>query len=492
MLRIRTLAALMWAVFSVAGVPGAHAGINAWTKVGLPGGNVVTLAIDPTMPDTLYGGGDRGVFKSTDGGSTWSVNAGLTYPIGIRFSGTYPSVTALAVDPATPGSLFAGAIGGGVFKSTDGGNTWNATNSWFVSPFIGVSALVIDPSTPGTLYAGFFAYYEVCLLCEGRVEAMPAGAGGPDFPALGDGVFKSTDGGNTWNAASTGLDFGYSVYALAIDPATPSILYAGTETGVFKSTDGGGTWDAILPGYVAALAIDPISPGTLYAGTPSGVFKSTDGGGTWDITGWTAPVDALVIDPGAPATLYAATASCGSDGCLNKVFKSTDGGGTWSATGLNEPYERTPLADTPLSAIKVVLAIGPTTPATLYAGTISGVFKSTDGASAWRRTTSGTNDWVSALAVDPTTPNALYAGTRDSDLDGDGAGVSKSMDGGATWGAASTGLPSGITSESPAFAINALAIDRTTPGIVYAGTNDGVFKSMDAGGTWSATGLTEL
>src|SRR5262245_49968335 len=170
-LRIRTLAALMWAVFSFAGVPSAQAGINVWTKVGLPGGNVVTLAIDPTMPDTLYGGGDRGLFKSTDGGSTWSVNAGLTYPIGIRFLGTRPSFAALAVDPATAGRLFGGAIGGGVFKSHGGGNTWNATDSWFVSPFIGVSALVIDPSTAGTLYAGFFAYYEVCLLCEGRVEA---------------------------------------------------------------------------------------------------------------------------------------------------------------------------------------------------------------------------------------------------------------------------------------------------------------------------------
>src|SRR5262249_49122757 len=190
-------------------------------------------------------------------------------------------------------------------------------------------------------------------------------------------------------------------------------------------------------------------------------------------------------------TLQPAPASPGPDGCGNKVYKSADGGGTWSATGLSEPYELPVLANTP---IKVVLAIDPTTPSTLYAGMISGVFKKTDGARAWRRTTNGANDWVSALAVDPTTPNALYAGTRDQSFDGDGAGVSKSTDGGATWGAASTGLPTGIDNpdESPAFAINALAIDRTTPGIAYAGTNDGVFKSMDGGGTWSATGLTEL
>jgi photosystem II stability/assembly factor-like uncharacterized protein len=91
-------------------------------------------------------------------------------------------------------------------------------------------------------------------------------------------VFKSTDGGGHWSAVNTGLTI-TDVVALAIDPATPTTLYAGTFGGVFKSTDGGTNWSAVNTGltntYVVALAIDPATPTTLYAGTNGGgVFKS--------------------------------------------------------------------------------------------------------------------------------------------------------------------------------------------------------------------------
>ena len=83
-------------------------------------------------------------------------------------------------------------------------------------------------------------------------------------------MFKSTNGGADWSAVNIGLT-NYYVYALAIDPATPSTLYAGTDGGVFKSTNGGAAWSAFNTGltnpYVHALAIDPATPGTLYAGT---------------------------------------------------------------------------------------------------------------------------------------------------------------------------------------------------------------------------------
>jgi photosystem II stability/assembly factor-like uncharacterized protein len=104
--------------------------------------------------------------------------------------------------------------------------------------------------------------------------------------AWGRGVFKSIDGGGRWSAFNTGLTDGY-VNALAIDPQTPTTVYAGTSGGVFKSTDGGVTWRALnypsLPTYTAAysLAIHPQISTTLYAGTQYGVFKSADGGATW-------------------------------------------------------------------------------------------------------------------------------------------------------------------------------------------------------------------
>jgi photosystem II stability/assembly factor-like uncharacterized protein len=177
-------------------------------------------------------------------------------------------------------------------------------------------------------------------------------------------------------------------------------------------------------------------------------------------------VRVLAINPTTPAMLYA-----GTDG--GGVFKSTDSGGTWAAanTGLTGP---------PVAA----LAINPATPATLYAGTAGGgVFKSTDSGSTWVAANTGLTDlyadYVNALAINPTTPATLYAGTS--------GGVFKSTDSGGTWAAANTGLTN--------VNVWALAINPTTPATLYAGTYaGGVFKSTDSGGTWAAVnaGLTDL
>ena len=126
------------------------------------------------------------------------------------------------------------------------------------------------------------------------------------------------------------------VYALAIDPSNPNILYAGTfGAGVFKSTDGGAHWTTLNTGLtdtrVSSLAIDPSNPNILYAGTPGvGVFKSTDGGGHWiDVGLANTEVYALAIDPSNPNILYAGTFDAG-------VFKSTDGGGDWDKRGAGQ------------------------------------------------------------------------------------------------------------------------------------------------------------
>ena len=121
------------------------AGTNVWTSNGPEGGYVRALAIDPQTPTTLYAGTYGGVFKSTDGGGNWStVNTGLTA------TGVY----ALAIDPQTPATLYAGTDGGGVFKSTDGGANWSAVNTGLTNTY--VYALAIDPQTPATLYAGTY------------------------------------------------------------------------------------------------------------------------------------------------------------------------------------------------------------------------------------------------------------------------------------------------------------------------------------------------
>lgn len=224
---------------------------------GLTSLSVDALAIDPRTPSTLYAGTfvyfceevDSCLFKSTDGGNSWSA-------LHIASPNPYPS--ALTIDPVTPTTIYVGTAYDGVFKSIDGGASWTAMNVGLTSPY--VFALAIDPSAPGTLYAG-----------------TSTSVGGTE-----GGIFKSTNGGGLWSAVNVGLSYA-AVDALAVDLLTPSTVYAGTiGSGVFKSSDGGENWTDMNAGltqmFVSSLAIDPSAPGRLYAGTAGGVYDFGGGG----------------------------------------------------------------------------------------------------------------------------------------------------------------------------------------------------------------------
>jgi len=280
--------------------PLAFGGVNRWTSSGPLGVAVSSLAIDPMNPDRIYAGTGRAVFKSRDGGLSWS--ASLRAPSSFE---RLPS--GLAIDPLFSSTLYA-ATNDGVFKSVDAGGSWAA-----VGPPASTAraySVAVNPVTPSTILAG------------------TAGS-----------LFKSTDGGASWS----GRLLASSIYSLVFSPQTPSTIlgadyeysfYYATSSRLYKSTDGGATWSQrstdlrISPG---ALAIDPTNPSTLYAGTegnPSGgggVYKSVDSGSTLSQVSSNlglVSVYALVIDPRNPSTLYAATGSRG-------VFRSTDGGVRW-------------------------------------------------------------------------------------------------------------------------------------------------------------------
>ena len=311
-----TLTALIFSAFPMT------AGDNFWTTNGPTGQRILALAIDPTQPATLYAGTyGAGVFKSTDSGGTWAaVNAGLTNL----------SVFVLAVNPRSSATLYAGTHGGGVFKSTDSGGTWAAVNSGLTD--LSVFNFAIDPATPGTLYAGSSSLGVFKSTDSGGTwAAVNTGLGSPYIDALaidpstpetlyagtlGPQVYKSTDSGVTWAATGVGPNdyWGYgSAYALALNPETPATLYAGTDYGLFKSTDGGESWtdpSTDVTSVALSLAVDPASPATIYAGTSGGgVFKSTETGNTW--TPFNAglgdsTVNALAVDR-STSRIYAGT-----------------------------------------------------------------------------------------------------------------------------------------------------------------------------------------
>lgn len=502
---------------------------RTWKLAGARSPIASSLAIDPVRPETVYAGGFNGratVAKSTDGGRHWR-------SVAVRGRANL-WVGSLAVDPVTPTTLYAGLQGPptnkgtAVLKSTDGGRTWRATrlkNTGYVL------SLAIDPERPETVYAaGFNGIFKTTD--GGKRWASLAAPGGHVFGgwfavaidprehetvygsevgryASGGGVWVSRDSGRSWRNVGHGLSDS-NVFALALDPRRPSVLYAGSARGgVDRSTNGGRTWrnfragmravgaDIVvvhpqrpttiyiassngthgfyrtsdrgrtwlgkLRGGISELAIDPLEPDTLYAAS-CGVSRSTDGGRNWGrfvLLG--RCVSALAVDPVTPTTLYAGVESQTEPGPA--VFKSTDGARTWSATSLVNPQ---------VSA----LAIDPQTPSTLYAGGSPGVFKSTDGGDTWVETGPSTKDWTRALVVDPEDPSTVYAGTD--------SGVFKSEDGGRTWRTSRVGLGRRF--------VRVLVLDRAHPATLLAGTPDGVFRTTNGGDRWVAlpSGLATL
>lgn len=241
--RARLVAVALALGASLAGVGPASAGVGVWDpSYGPEGGSISALAVDPQRPATLYAGTEEnGVFKSTDRGRRWRrLNTGLRKWVG-----------ALAIDPRKRKTVYASARPYyGVFKSTDGGRSWTAANAGRAAD--AADALTIDPKRPATVYAG----------------TRP-------------GVFKSTDGGRTWQAVNVGLPrWQVRVQALAIDPKRPATVYAGVTPdsayggGVFKSTDGGGTWRPFSRG-LTNLSVNDLA----IASTGRVLYAGTDGGG---------------------------------------------------------------------------------------------------------------------------------------------------------------------------------------------------------------------
>lgn len=249
-----------------------------------------SVAFDPSNHFRIYAGGTvgDGLFKSEDGGLTWARR-----PLG----SAAVDVIMVAVDSLSPNIIYAGTQNEGLFKSTDYGDTWRAAGSGLSGA---VTNLTPDPSKSG------------------RVLAATATA-----------FFLSEDNAETWTNI-----LNRPAWTITIDSKTPSTVYATTRTqGVFRSLDGGRTWQDINNGLTALslgrapVTIHPTNPQTLYVGNAGGVFKSLDGGGHWfavnsglgDLSVW-----GLVIDPDNSSVLYA----CGPSG----VYKTVTGGELRSAS----------------------------------------------------------------------------------------------------------------------------------------------------------------
>ncbi len=286
--------------------------------------------------------------------------------------------------PSQPNVFYIGAVNGGVWKTSDSGRTW--TPIFDREPTGSIGAIEVAPSDPNVIYV-----------------ASGEGLHRPDL-SVGDGIYKSTDGGITWT--HLGLRDGQQISQMAIDPRDPNRLFVAVaghpygpnpERGIYRSTDGGQSFEKALykNENVGAgdVKIDPSDPNIVYAtlwearegpwengefnGTNGGVFKSTDGGQTWHSLAGGLPdgiVQAYVaIARSDPKRLFASVAT------KDKVdlYRSADGGDTWTiATTDSRPGGRIGGGDLP------VPTIDPKNPDVVYM-TSTVTWKSTDGGKTW-------------------------------------------------------------------------------------------------------------
>jgi len=343
-------------------------------------------------------------------------------------------VRTLAFAPDDPWTVLAGTSAGQVYLSQNGGATWR--NAGAALPFPGwvVAALRFDPNRGGRLWAALWGIW---------------GSGQ---------VAYSDDLGKSWAAASRGLP-DEPVYTIALVPGREGRLYAGTRSGVWGTEDGGGSWRRLtesLPDVqkVTSLLVDPALPDTVIAGTWRQAYRSDDGGRTWG-----PPLDGMVLDTEVfsltpiadrPGEMWAST--CGW------VYQSVDHGSHWQRfkQGLDE-RRTTSFAALPDGR--------------LLAGTVSGLYASTDGGRSWVRKSDPALS-VLSIAVHPRRPQRVVLGTE-------GSGVWISDDGGESFHRASQGM-----TNTRVWALAAVGPELLAA-VDHAGPVSGIHTSPDGGRTWS-------
>lgn len=466
-----------------------------WAAAGRPKTNsrIQWLEVDPGTPGTLWLGVDNpgkpALWRSRDQGATWSVVTDkysgqmmTLHPVGYRiaFAPSRPAdiwvpstnlhyrsrdggkswsdfrvenqdAYAMAVDPQNPEVVYAGGHGGDkahLARSDDGGKSWKPVGAGLEPP---VYTLVVDPADSATVYAA----------------------------SRSSRVWKSVDRGATFTALAGPPGGTEDIYTLRFEPGKPGHLWLASEKGLFRTTDGGATWqrsDRASGRYLLrAVAFDPADARQMLAASSGGgVYRSGDGGTSWApssaglAAAWVERIDASPTS----ATIFAQTAT--------GLFRR-DAAGSWEEKA--EPFE-----DDGDEVELDGLLFDRHSPETIWAFDTSNAWRSSDGGRSFRvleKKELSTRDLIKgnlasaqfrSLAQDPANPNILYAGSWSND--DPGQAVWKSVDGGKSFKTAGSGLPGEAVT----------LLRAAAPGVVYAVVDKALFRTDDGGAKWIAAG----
>ncbi|GIH03034.1 hypothetical protein Rhe02_11010 [Rhizocola hellebori] len=393
---------------------GGFAAQAAWTSLGPTnvGGRVTDIVVDPVRSNTVYAGAaSGGVWKSTNGGTSFSYSWNITLP---------QSVGALAISPA--GVLYAGTgegnpgggsvsfPGNGIYRSSDGGVTWTLLGLTGTNR---IGRIVIDPADANRIFV--------------------AAAGNLFVPGGARGLYRSTDAGATWQLVLAGANSTTGAIDLAISTTsvyvsmwdhvrTPGTrVYGGVGSGIYRSTDGGATWARLAGGLPASssnlgrmgIAVSKSTPTRLYAiaantsGNFLGMWTSTNSGTSWTALTNTGPVSSsqstfgwwfgrIFVDPVSSSHLWVPGVP---------MVESTNSGSSWTSNSSSFHADQHAVGFDPLVANRV------------FIGNDGGIYRSTANGSlsgSWTKTTNLANMQFYTVAVSKQDISRISGGLQDN------------------------------------------------------------------------------
>ena len=460
-------------------------------------GATVGMAIDPTNSQVVYtGSAGGGVWKTADAGSSWTP---LTDQQAFTEDGSF------VMDPNNPNVLYVGPSGGyagGILKSSDGGSTWSLITGPFVGPFgpdnifggsTPIPAMAVQPSNSSVMLVatvgakvGMFrtadggnTWNQVVnglpffdILFDPNNPATVYASGCPAAANLNPGVYKSGDAGLTWTRLSGGLPTAAGTAGLScrlgMSPSNPlalAVIFSGAQN-TFITSDGGNTWSQVTspPDYPhnAGIFFSRTDPNILFDGS-AGFFRSSDGGQTWQDISVGANAVSIHPDQGGHAWV----------GNTNQLYIGNDGGVFYTPDATASGVNWTNL-NNGLATLRLYPGLGlhPSDSTITLAGTQDEGTLLSNSASGWT-SVGGCGD-SAYTAIDQQNPSNMYANCF-------GVQIEKSTNGGASFSGAITG----INTSDPVNFFPPLVIDPSDGLNLYFGTNH-VYQTIDGAQTWNA------
>jgi photosystem II stability/assembly factor-like uncharacterized protein len=514
---------IFWGGLYTAGVMKSTDGGNTWNTTGLSylqssNDIIQKLLIHPNKTDILLAATRTGIKRTTDGGATWTTvetghvysmvfrpgrpdtvyalngaNLRVSYNAGATWSTLFGGISTgtdratIAVSPVAPGAIWVLDASNMLRWSHDGGHTFNyVTSPRDTAQFYGYydRVLAIDPHDSNLVYANGMIMARSTDGCLDWNKVDPYYAVHVDNHALAinpqhpetiysgndGGIAVTRDGGNSWTNISNGLMIS-QIYHITSSRQNPSIILCGLQDNGTVRYDGTG-WKWVTGGDGMACAISPYDDNVQISSYQNGNFYiSGDQGNvfaylsiTSETGAWTSPV---VFDPNNHNTIYFG---------YKNIYASYDGGVNFTnLTGTS-----------PFTGGATLMAIAPSNSLVLYAGDLGSLIRTTDGGTTWHSATGNLPVnlvGITDVAVDYNNPDKVYVTTSGYTA---GKKVYMSTNGGTTWTSISGTLPN--------LPVNCIAVDSSSPGGLFVGTDMGVYYQDSSSGGWSlyGTGLPNV